>query len=181
MKVEVAFNTEGRNITCTVLSSWKCNWSFPSKQPSQQALCKASNNFPGAPELPAHIPNTNFPLMDSRVSQRQILSESTQAGVRDGSRGGSKACRAAPRPQAHKAPTTAAEQVQWGFPGWPNSPGCQASPQQWGRVLGKWGKVWVKIARHRTRARVCTSVLSHGCFPQPFLTHSLAKASAVLS
>lgn len=50
VKVEVAFNSEGRNITCTIVSFWKCNWPFPSKQPSHQALCKAYNNFPGAPE-----------------------------------------------------------------------------------------------------------------------------------
>lgn len=115
VQVEVAFNSEGRNTICTALSSWQCSCPFPSKQPSQQALCKPYNNFPGAPELPAHTPNTPRPMMDSRVSQRQIWSGSTRVG-----------CGVA----APQSPNKGAEQVPWWFPGWPRLPGKSPAMRQ---------------------------------------------------
>lgn len=59
--VEVAFNTECRNITCTFFLPWLCNSpSFTSEQPCQWVLCKATDNFPGLQST--QYTNTNTPL-----------------------------------------------------------------------------------------------------------------------
>lgn len=173
VQVEVAFNTEGRNTTSTVLSSWKCSSPFPRKQPSQQALCKAYNNFPRAAELSAHTPNTPCPMMDSRASQRQILSGSIQVG-----------CGIA----APQSPNKGAEQVPWWFPGSPRLPGkspaMRAGLTSWGghqeerQALGLDSKAQAKAQVQGAKARVCTSVLCHGCFPQPFLTQQVLPCTS---
>lgn len=169
MKVEVAFNTGGRNMSCTIPSSWESIWPFPSQQPSQQALCKAHNNFPGAPELSAHVPNTNSPLMDSRVSQRQIFSGSTQGGVWDGSQVAARhaglhgGCSPTKPQQEQQSRSNGGSQDDLRAQAARQAPSNETALTSWGRAPEKWGKVWVKTARHKPRHRYKEQ--RQGCAP----------------